>query len=180
MTTLKALLLILTLPAAAQAAPDRVWLNGDSTLHAFSSTATIVNIQAVFAKGLPGTLEVEIPLSGLKSHSAGLDKNMRKALKEEKTPVLRFELTRYDAGAERPGPFAIKAEGKLTIAGVTRETVLEAAGQVEKDGLHVIGTKELLMTDFGIAPPTMMMGTIKTADRIVVGFDVTLKENKEN
>ena len=30
------------------------------------------------------------------------------------------------------------------------------------------------MTDFGVKPPTMMMGTIKTSDRIVVKFHLVL------
>jgi hypothetical protein len=31
------------------------------------------------------------------------------------------------------------------------------------------------MSDYGIAPPTMMMGTIKTRDPVTIRFDLFLK-----
>jgi hypothetical protein len=31
------------------------------------------------------------------------------------------------------------------------------------------------MSEFGVRPPTLMMGTLKVRDRVVVNFDVVLK-----
>ena len=38
------------------------------------------------------------------------------------------------------------------------------------EGLAVAGRQELLMTDFGIKPPSFMLGTLKTHNRIAVRF----------
>ena len=32
------------------------------------------------------------------------------------------------------------------------------------------------MTEFGLKPPTLMLGTMKVDERIKVGFDVVLKD----
>ena len=37
------------------------------------------------------------------------------------------------------------------------------------------GSKQLKMTDFGVRPPTLMMGTMKVHDPVKVSFDVLLK-----
>jgi hypothetical protein len=40
--------------------------------------------------------------------------------------------------------------------------------------LQVRGTRELLMTEFGIKPPTMFMGMLKTDDKVTIKFEVQL------
>jgi hypothetical protein len=40
--------------------------------------------------------------------------------------------------------------------------------------LHARGTRDLLMTDFGIKPPTMFMGMLKTHDKVVVTIELQL------
>ena len=53
---------------------------------------------------------------------------------------------------------------------------IDATIASEADGaLRVKGSKEILMSDFGVRPPTLMMGTLKVRDRVVVNFDVVLK-----
>jgi hypothetical protein len=32
------------------------------------------------------------------------------------------------------------------------------------------------MTEFGLKPPTLMLGTLKVDERVKVGFDVVLKD----
>jgi polyisoprenoid-binding protein YceI len=38
------------------------------------------------------------------------------------------------------------------------------------------GSKKIKMTDFGISPPTALMGTMTTGDEVEVIFQVTLKQ----
>jgi len=41
--------------------------------------------------------------------------------------------------------------------------------------LIVSGTREVRMTEFGLKPPTLMLGTMKVDEKITVGFEVVLK-----
>ena len=179
-------------PAAsfALAPGSRLWLEGDSTLHKFSSNATKVeaaaeldgtfapgaaDARAAVAAGALKSLRVSVPVAGLKSGESGLDKNMEKALKQDTAPVIRFTLVDYKAEEARDGSLLVKAHGRLAIAGVEKDAVVEASCRFGPGGVEVSGAKEVLMTDFGIKPPVMMMGTIKTADKVVVRFALKLK-----
>jgi len=186
--------------AAAQPAPpaasfslapgSRLALEGQSTLHAYSSTATKVEATAeldgTLAAGSPDTraavaagalksLRVAVPVAALKSGEGGLDKNMQKALKQDTAPVIRFTLLDYKAEEAKDGSLLVKAHGRLSIAGVDKETVVDATCRFGPGGVEVSGAKEVLMSDFGIKPPVMMLGTIKTADKVVVRFALKLK-----
>jgi polyisoprenoid-binding protein YceI len=187
-------------PVAAQpAAPttplglapgSRLWLAGDSTLHPFTSNATQIEATAKLDGALAGdpaearaaivggglrSLSVSVPVEGLKSGEGGLDKNLRKALKQESAPVIRFTLVDYQAEPAKDGSLVVKARGRLAIAGVEKEAVVDGACRFGPDGIEITGTKELLMSDFGVKPPTLMLGAIKTADKVVVHFALKLK-----
>ncbi len=179
-------------PAAAfSLAPgSRLSLDGQSTLHAYSSTATKVEATAEFAgafaagaadaraavaAGALKSLRVAVPVAALKSSESGLDKNMQKALKQDTAPVIRFTLVDYKAEEAKDGSLLVKAHGRLSVAGVEKDTVVEASCRFGPGGVEVTGAKDLLMSDYGIKPPVMMLGTIKTADKIVVRFALKLK-----
>ena len=182
-------------PKLALRPESRLWLEGDSTLHAYSSTATKVSVEGEIEgpatlkrtliglareKGLKG-LAFRIPVQGLKSGKAGLDKNMRRALKADEFPeiVLRLEayiLAPQVAGA---GIFQVRAAGRLEVAGKESTLELEAQASAADGRLRVRGVRELLMTDFGIKPPTMLLGALKTEDRVVVHYDLVLGLDEE-
>jgi polyisoprenoid-binding protein YceI len=183
-------------PAAASfslAPGSRLSLEGQSTLHAYSSTATKVEATAEFdgtfaagsadaraavAGGALKSLRVAVPVAALKSGEGGLDKNMQKALKQDTAPVIRFTLVDYKAEEAKDGSLLVKAHGRLSIAGVEKDTVVEAACRFGPGGVEVTGAKDVLMSDFGIKPPVMMLGTIKTADKVVVRFALKLKASE--
>jgi polyisoprenoid-binding protein YceI len=169
---------------------SRLWLEGDSTLHKYSSNATKVEAaaeldgtfvpgsaaaRAAVAAGGLKSLRISVPVAGLKSGESGLDKNMQKALKQDAAPVIRFTLVEYKAEEAKDGSLLVKAHGRLAIAGVEKDAVVEASCRFGPGGMEISGAKDVLMTDFGIKPPVMMMGTIKTADKVVVRFALKLK-----
>ena len=72
--------------------------------------------------------------------------------------------------------FTVVLHGELSLAGVERMIEIEAIGVRVGAGIRLTGSKDLLMTDYHIKPPTMMLGTIKTANLITVRFDATLRQ----
>jgi len=135
-----------------------LWLEGDSTLHPYSSTTTALSIA-----GDAAAFTLTVPIAELKSGKGGLDKNMRKLLKED----VVFTLTK----AEPP-----LYHGRLKIAGVTQDATLRPAVTKTGSTYAVTGRHELKMSDFGIKPPIMMMGAIKTDDKVTVYYDVKLED----
>jgi polyisoprenoid-binding protein YceI len=181
----------LSMVTAVNAAPislktGRLWLSGDSTLHPYFSTATLMTMTGtanassaladIIRKDEPIKLTVTIPVNGLKSGESGLDKNMYAALKAKDSPLITFKLTGYkvliDSTSQRSE--SVKAEGLLSIAGVEKPISIDATATGSNGGLHVWGQKELLMTNFGVTPPTLLFGTIKVRNPVVIHFDFVL------
>jgi polyisoprenoid-binding protein YceI len=173
---------------------SRLWLEGSSTVHEYSSTAselkaTLAHDPASWDAALPRAeaieklirahgvtaLEVIVPVQGMHSGKSGLDKNMAKALNASAHPDIRFVLSDYKvAEGAKPGEMAIDARGKLTVAGVTKDVAIAVSAAREEDILHLRGRVPLKMTQFEVKPPTMMMGALRTSDDVTVQFDLRL------
>jgi polyisoprenoid-binding protein YceI len=189
--TLALLATALSAAAAVTLSPtsaSRVRIDGDSSLHpwfaetgAFTAVLTVdadaatsASVAAAVAAGKPATMTVTIPVAGLKSEHSGLDKNLRKALSADKHPDVVYTLERYEAKGSR-----LSVGGKLTIAGETQPAVLVATAAVSGSLYVVDGEQSLLMTDYGVKPPVMMMGAIKTANKIVVKYHLEFEPVKQ-
>lgn len=177
---------------------SKLWLEGSSTVHAYESTASRLTVvmrhdTARWQEGTPRgeaierlirdhgvtSMDVTIGVTGLKSGKDGLDKNMYKALLAPKHPDIRFSMDAYEiTDGVKPGEIAIGAKGKLFVAGVERPIDMTATAKREGDAVRLQGSVPLLMTQFGIKPPTMMMGALRTADAVVVKFDFLIGANE--
>jgi polyisoprenoid-binding protein YceI len=162
----------------------RVTIAGTSNVHDYTASSTEVRItRAAFSVAAtsptfwddaqkPGGLEafdVAISSLSLKSTKDGLDKNMHKALKATEHKDITFSLKRMTG---EPG--ALKAIGLLKIAGVEREVTLPLKTSRKGAGLLVAGSIDMLMTDYGIAPPKAMLGMVKASPKVTVSFEVVL------
>jgi polyisoprenoid-binding protein YceI len=176
MNILSAALLLLALPASAVelslAPSSTLWIEGDSTLHPYSSTSTALAVafsleapgeaSAALAAKAPARMTVTVPVESLKSAHGGLDKNLRKTLKASEHPAITFTLRSYKVEGAN-----VTAEGELSVAGKARAVLLTSR-------LFVEGSQPLKMTDFGIKPPTMMLGAVKTSDDVTVRWRLEL------
>ena len=162
----------------------RVSIAGTSNIHAYTASTTTVRVtRATFAPALaapnwdevvkPGPLEsfeIAIPAATLTSPKEGLDKNMHKALKVQEHPQIVFALTRLEPAAGA----ALKGIGRLRIAGVEREVALALTTERRDGALVVKGELPMLMPDYGIKPPTALLGMLKTDPKVTVTFEVVL------
>ena len=186
-----AALLTLAAPAFAQTALQpggSLRIEGDSTLHKWSSTATAVSMSFTLADGAPQSLseaikaskvkgmEVKIPVAGLKSGESGLDKNMRKAMDADKFPEVLYKLGHYELSKPNDAGLATaKTAGELTIAGKTKTVAMDVEFKLDADMAEVKGSHTLNMSDYGIKPPSLMLGAIKVRDPVTIRFDLVLK-----
>jgi polyisoprenoid-binding protein YceI len=164
----------------------RVTIAGTSNIHAYTASTTAVRVtraaltgavagpefwDAVIKPGAIETFDVAIVAAQLSSPKEGLDKNMHKALKVQEHPDITFRLTALEPGSAAS---ALKARGILRIAGVERNVVLDLTTERHDAGLTVKGKVDLLMTDYGIKPPTAMLGMLKTDPKVTVTFETVL------
>lgn len=160
---------------------SKITIAGTSSLHDWESDVTIVRasgaivVESNVLKSI-NSLYVEIPVTGIKSSKGSImDDKTHTALKHKKFPNITYQLTTVNGFSRSGNTYEIKASGNLTIAGSTKPVDMTVKGTVGSDGsIRFEGSKPLKMTDFGIAPPTALLGTLKTGDDITISFSVTL------
>ena len=168
---------------------SRLTLNGKSTMHDFASTATRMQLAIALADTLPPgdsvvarlaapgavkSIVLTIPVEGMKSEKDGLDKNMYKALKAATHPNIVFRLRSAEAGAT---PSEFRVEGDLELAGQRQPIEMIVRASECPEGIVLEGSKALLMSSYGIKPPSMFLGTLKTNDQVVIDFRLVLENN---
>ncbi len=158
-----------------------VTLEGTSNVHDFSASTKDVKLTKLSIAGgasaaavlanpaVVDGFEIAIKSATLKSSKDGLDKNMHKALKAAEFPEIVFRLARLEGQGG-----AFKALGVLKIAGVEKDVALDLKVVTAATTLTVTGQVALLMTDYGITPPKMMLGALKTSPKITVKFETVL------
>jgi len=171
---------------------SEISFTGTSSLHGFTCKTTQfeaqLSLDPAYATNLEdlerpiGAVNVTIPVRTLDCGNRGLQANMLKALKADQNATISFRLDTYqvDAASRTADAFTAQAVGSLTIAGQQRPVQLRVRGERHPDGaVRARGERDLLMSDFGIRPPSMMLGAVKTGDRVVVKFDLQARPRQQ-
>ena len=170
-----------------------LWLEGKSNLHEFESRTRevavaftrdssahepedVAHLEAlVRSSGIRG-LDLQVPVTSLRSEKSGIDKNLWRDLRAVEYPQIQFHLIRYTVvpPAAKSDTIHIRAEGALSIAGRERPTTLTAVIYRGDRGLWLDGSQMLRMTDFGVTPRKMMMGALRVKDDITIRYHLLL------
>ncbi len=159
-----------------------VTVSGTSNLHDWEMTTTVPTSFAEFKMLTEGrhevlqSLDFRIQKRTLKSDKSGLERRAFEALRADKNPVISFQTTGPVQIKQNGEKLLITTQGKLSIAGVTK--VVDLAAECTNGNGNLLtcrGEKKLKMTDFNIAPPTMMLGALQVADDITVSYSVIYK-----
>lgn len=184
----RAMLAALVIPALAAAAlppftvatGSRVWVQGTSTARSYRCESTQVDgaaegtsLDLTAAREVSGA-RISIPVASLDCRNGTMNGHMRTALKATQAPTISFRassvnLTPGDAGA------SARMSGNLSIAGETRPVTIDATVVSEDGQLRVRGSKQIDMTEWGVRPPSLMLGTMRVHPSVTVGFDVLMR-----
>jgi polyisoprenoid-binding protein YceI len=157
---------------------SNIQIAGTSSLHDWIEKSDKATSEATFAMNNDKITDVTaltftLPAKSLKSEHKMMDNNTYKALNVDKNPNITYVLSSATVTPVDGNTYTIKTTGKLTIAGSTRETDVVATGKMNADkSITVTGSKKFKMTDYGIKPPTAMLGTIKTGDDITISYNL--------
>jgi len=160
-------------------------LSGTSTLHKWTMDTKTFDGDGQF-NFKPGTSDILISIKNLnfslavqdlKSGEKGLDKNAYKALKSDQYKDIDYKLTSAIVSPGTGNKYLVKTHGNLTIAGVTKQIIMDIACIVNKDGtITCTGSYKLEMTDYQVKPPTFILGAMKTGDAITLDFTLVYKK----
>ena len=162
-------------------APDSgtATVSGTSTLHDWSAKSTTVAGTVKSSGPWTGaaptlqSIQLSIPADSLKSsEGSDMDDKIHDALKAKANPLITFTLSsaKFQSAPSTDDPkYHYAASGKLTVAGASHSVNLTLDIQPSKGDMLTIETQTpLKMTDFGIQPPTAMLGMIKSGNKVTV------------
>ena len=151
---------------------------GTSTLHDWVSAVEQLTAKAEIEisdnklLSIPA-LEVRVPVKGITSTKGKImDNKTYSALKAEDHPTIFFKLTNVTLKAANQ----LTATGQLTIAGKSKKVQFPVDYNLKSNSkIQFTGAYTLKMTDYDVAPPTAVMGTIKTGDEVTINFSCLLE-----
>jgi len=164
---------------------SEVTIEGTSSLHAFhcktNKIMAYVDVDPGYTKDLTKiarpivSVKVNIVVRTLTCGNGQMDKNMYGTLDADKNPLIKYTMSGYDIldGSASPAAFVAKTTGTLTISG--KEKVIDMKINAERlsDGKATARAEQaILMTDFGINPPSFMLGTLKVGNEVKVKFNL--------
>ncbi len=157
-----------------------VTIEGTSSVHDWESKVEEFTSSITFSVvGEENVLQIDLleftaVTKSIKSGKSVMDRKTRGALKEGDYPNIVFS---YNEVIEQT-PDSITIAGNLDLAGTSQPIEVTASYFVLEDGsLNVVGIQEINMRDYGINPPTAMMGTLKTGETVNVEFDLIFEDS---
>ena len=177
-------LLLVLVVGAAQAQPltfasgGMVKIEGTSNVHGWSCDVPQYSgsITGTLEGGTPGAISqttFTIPVAAIECKNGTMNGKLREALKAQQHSTIRFELTGARITPGEGSTFAVAATGRLTIAGQSRSIQMNVQGEALGNGRYrFTGSVPVTMSQYGIKPPTAMMGAMRTGDAVTVTFNL--------
>lgn len=106
----------------------------------------------------------------IKSDNSIMNRKTYEALKADEFPEIRFTGTSVTNLQSEGSGFSGTLTGKLTLAGQTRDISVPFSGTLNDKAVNITASAGLTFSEFGLAPPTAMLGTLKTGDKVKVTF----------
>jgi hypothetical protein len=76
-----------------------------------------------------------------------------------------------------PGTWTeLQAHLRVTIAGTSRDFGIRVNALLENGSYHFIGSTEIRMSQFGLRPPTALLGLLKANDHIAIHLDLLVQQ----
>lgn len=158
---------------SANAEASSIAIDGTSNVHDWTETvksftgkcsATISDGKLTKISGL----YLNIPVKQIKSGKSSMDKNTYEAMNAEDHPNIVFSLKSASISGNK-----VLCTGTLTISGKTNTVTITSDYKIVGGKLVLSGSYKMKMTDYGIDPPTALLGTMTTGDDLVIRFNLT-------
>ena len=125
---------------------------------------------------------LNLDIRSLNCGNSGMNRDMKHSLKADQYPDISVKLQNahfaHGSSFIFSGWTDLEINVSIKLAGVERNALIKVEGkQTGINQYHFIGEYPLLMSDFGIEPPTALFGMIKVRNDVEVKFDLIIVTN---
>lgn len=157
-----------------------MWLEGTFTLGRFKCAANEVRGElrgtgAPTSEVGPAAATVTVPVERVRCGNRAMEEDLYRAVNSRAHPNIYYRVNRADVYIADGDPRRVLITGILELNGVERPVTVRAVAEAPNAPGRVVGSATLLLTDFGVTPPTAMLGLIRAGNRIVIRFDLRLE-----
>jgi polyisoprenoid-binding protein YceI len=157
-------------------------VSGTSSLHEWESEITKLEWTGILSLedkklALVKDVVVKIPVKSIKSTKGSMmDNKTYDAFNAEKNPTITFKLLSIKISGTGKD-YILDATGTLIMAGASKNIGMTMKATLLPNGdMQLTGNKKINMKDFGMEPPTAMLGTIKVGEEVTVTFDLIITQ----
>lgn len=170
---------------------SRLWIEGSSNVNQFECQAEEYQGEATVpeteneSSSYPVAqanetlfLKLDIRVDSIECGKRKMNHDLQKALKAEQYPEISFLFQEANILDEpnlnqNEDVFKLQVKGLLTVAGTTKEISFSTeAHYINERRVRARGGTTINMTDFGVEPPTALMGLIRANEELTVNFDL--------
>lgn len=156
-------------------------VTGTSTLHDWEMKSAAANCTVTATIDANGNItaingmKFTISAKSLKSGKGAMDKNAYKALKADTHPNIIADLKNAKVSTKDNVNYTINATVALNIAGKTKDTDMAVTMKKVNANTYSISTKKkIAMSEYGVEPPSFMMGTVTTGNDVNLAFNFNI------
>jgi len=157
-------------------------VSGSSNVHDWTMMSTVMESKGDFSGNGENITAIrgfsfQLAVKSLKSEHATMDSRMYKSVNESKYPTINYKLISATVTPAAKGKYLVASKGELTISGTTQPISIEVTASPNFDGsITINGTKKIQLTDYGIKPPSFMLGAMKVYNDLTIQFNITYKK----
>ncbi|GAB2973907.1 hypothetical protein GCM10027049_05080 [Mucilaginibacter puniceus] len=157
-------------------------VSGKSNVHDWTMTTTAIESQGKFKLNGDNLADVtslsfSVVAKSLKSGKSSMDNRTYKTIKASQYPNITYKLTSATVSSISSKNYLVKTKGQLTIAGVTQPINVSVTATVNADNtITCTGTENIKLTDYGIKPPSFLLGAMKVYDDLAIQFTLIYKK----
>jgi hypothetical protein len=151
-------------------------VSGTSTLHDWDMVSEQATGSARISLSGNGVQTIHagslsMPAESIKSGKRQMDGNAYRALKTDTHKDVKFQLTEARKQGDR-----WQLIGTLELAGTKKQVTFDSSVSTSGSRVSLQSTTKFKLTDFGIDPPTAMLGSVRTGDEVSLTIELTLAE----
>ena len=163
---------------------SKLWFEGTSTVRNWNCAAGQVDVtvdadanattETIGGRKAVRAVTLTVPVARLDCNgNRRMNEHMWKALNAETQTQIAFAMTGYELTVGSPTRGTLS--GTLTLNGQAKPISFPVEFAAAGAALRVQGSYGLKMTDWGVAPPTLMLGAMKVGEVVKVRFDLLLQ-----
>jgi len=164
---------------------SKVSVRGTSSMHDWEVAVEKYEVEFLLKHSDNGKISISNIRAAFSGASVTSDNSImtgkaRDALKVKEHPEIVFISDKAENVVRSEGKISGTLIGKLSLGGVSKSIDIVFTGNIKGDSIHITGSEEVNMADYGIKPPTALLGTLKTGEKVTIELQLIFLIPGEN